>query len=172
MVIGLYDVKSGNLDLILDDPNNVVQEVGQGTFIISGVANDGTIVGTAGDMWIGAFPFMMDGETKIPTLLADAFPEFEELQEFEEEAYFGYPAFGTGISPNAQYMVGYGTKEQMYPVGFAFRIDRGTTSVKSIGQDLQNGEEVIYDLQGRRMNNRENLNKGIYIINGKKVAVK
>lgn len=42
--------------------------------------------------------------------------------------------------------------------------------IQSIGSVL-NGEEVIYNLQGVRVD-RNHLNKGIYIINGKKVLVK
>ena len=48
--------------------------------------------------------------------------------------------------------------------------EAGSGAVHTIGAEL-NGEEVIYNLQGVRVN-RNNMPAGIYIINGKKVAVK
>ena len=169
--LGIYDIESDTLELI-EDTENIFEEFGNGEFILEGISNEGTVVGTAGSMWLGAFPFIMDGKEKVPMLLADAYPQFEELTEFVDEAMFGWPAFGTGITPDGRYIIGYGTKEQYQTAGLAFRIDRENgASIKTIGQSMQDGEEVIYDLQGRRMNSRENLSKGIYIINGKKVAI-
>ena len=37
---------------------------------------------------------------------------------------------------------------------------------------IDNGQLTIYDLQGRKVLNTENLKRGIYIINGKKVVIK
>lgn len=48
--------------------------------------------------------------------------------------------------------------------------ETGTGAIRTIS-DALNGEEVIYNLQGVRVN-RNNMPAGIYIINGKKVAVK
>ena len=36
---------------------------------------------------------------------------------------------------------------------------------------MQSAEKRIYDLSGRRMGNRGGLNKGLYIINGRKVVI-
>lgn len=50
-------------------------------------------------------------------------------------------------------------------------LDDMETSIESLGDDMNHESEAIYDLSGRRMNGNK-LNKGIYIINGKKVLVK
>ena len=50
-------------------------------------------------------------------------------------------------------------------------LDDMETSIESLGDDMNRESEAIYDLSGRRMNGNK-LNKGIYIINGKKVLVK
>lgn len=50
-------------------------------------------------------------------------------------------------------------------------LDDMETSIESLGDDMNHESEAIYDLSGRRMNGNT-LNKGIYIINGKKVLVK
>ena len=49
-------------------------------------------------------------------------------------------------------------------------VTEDVSAVKSIDSEI-NGVEVIYNLQGVRVN-RNNMTPGIYIINGKKVAVK
>lgn len=46
-----------------------------------------------------------------------------------------------------------------------------TSAVDSLNQDIFNDEEVIFNLQGVRVD-RNRMGKGIYIINGKKVMVK
>lgn len=46
--------------------------------------------------------------------------------------------------------------------------DDETTSINSVNED---GNESVYDLQGRRVDNRQ-LSKGVYIVNGKKVLMK
>ncbi|MBR3896326.1 MAG: hypothetical protein IKJ42_04805, partial [Bacteroidaceae bacterium] len=45
--------------------------------------------------------------------------------------------------------------------------EEGTTAIDN--SIFNNGETVVYDLQGRRV---ENPAKGIYIVNGKKVVIK
>lgn len=43
------------------------------------------------------------------------------------------------------------------------------TAVKAIDNEQDKGDKAIYDLSGRRV---ENPQKGIYIVNGKKVVIK
>ena len=38
--------------------------------------------------------------------------------------------------------------------------------------EKENGTAVIYDLKGKRLNSGKALNKGIYIVNGKKTVVR
>jgi hypothetical protein len=43
------------------------------------------------------------------------------------------------------------------------------TGIATINADTNNGKTVIYNLNGQRVNNAQ---KGIYIVNGRKVAIK
>ena len=45
-----------------------------------------------------------------------------------------------------------------------------TTGIEQIGDE--NGTVVVYDLKGNRLNSGKALNKGIYIVNGKKAVVR
>ena len=54
------------------------------------------------------------------------------------------------------------------PAMFSFGRGQGTTSIDT-QLTTDNAELVIYDLTGRRV---EKMEKGIYIVNGKKVLVK
>ena len=45
-----------------------------------------------------------------------------------------------------------------------------TTGINAIELDLENN--LVYDLNGLRITETENLTRGIYIINGRKVFVK
>lgn len=48
-----------------------------------------------------------------------------------------------------------------------------TTSIKRISFDGENWQDAeIYDLQGRKIENIQNVQRGVYIINGKKVVLK
>lgn len=52
-----------------------------------------------------------------------------------------------------------------------YRLANSTNGIEATEVDAENGEEVIYNLNGQRVA-RENMQRGIYIINGKKVLVK
>ena len=51
-------------------------------------------------------------------------------------------------------------------------LDMSTTGIDAVGSDADASAKVVYNLQGIRMPDADNLPAGIYIINGKKVAVK
>ena len=51
--------------------------------------------------------------------------------------------------------------------GFAF--NDMATGIKSIAADTENGNAIIYNLAGQRVSNAQ---KGIYIVNGKKVVIR
>ena len=55
------------------------------------------------------------------------------------------------------------------PAFFGFGFGGGTTGIDNLTPALSNGEEVYYDLQGRRV---AQPTKGLYIVNGKKVIIK
>ena len=50
---------------------------------------------------------------------------------------------------------------------YSFRFGEGTTGIENV--EVESASNVIYDLTGRKVNAVE---RGIYIINGKKVLVK
>ena len=52
---------------------------------------------------------------------------------------------------------------------YSFNRGEGTTGIEDAEFTIDNGQLTIYDLTGRRV---EKMNKGIYIVNGKKVFVK
>jgi hypothetical protein len=54
------------------------------------------------------------------------------------------------------------------PAFFGFGFGGGTTGIDNLTPALSNGEEVYYDLQGRRV---AQPTKGLYIVNGKKVII-
>lgn len=66
------------------------------------------------------------------------------------------PASALGSASNIQFY------------GFRFDDEEGTTAIEKV--EIKNEKEEIYDLSGRRVN--EITEKGIYIVNGKKVLVK
>ena len=59
------------------------------------------------------------------------------------------------------------TKDAQGAANFSFRFEGGTTGVENV--EVESASNVIYDLTGRKVNVVE---RGIYIINGKKVLVK
>ena len=127
MQVGIYNVKSGSLTVIENDPQGVIEQYGTGLFEIPGIANDCTMVGIAGAMALGAYPIIIDGADKVPMLLAEAYPQFPELQEFVVQANYGWPAFATAISPDGRFILGYGMKLEIGTAGLGFRIDRGSS---------------------------------------------
>lgn len=52
-------------------------------------------------------------------------------------------------------------------ISVVFDVDTGIQNINGLSND-----DVIYGVDGRRMNQRNILNKGVYVINGKKVLVK
>ena len=59
--------------------------------------------------------------------------------------------------------------EEEAPAMFSFGRGQGTTSIDDAVFITNNAELIIYDLTGRRV---EKMDKGIYIVNGKKVVIK
>ena len=60
-----------------------------------------------------------------------------------------------------------GSREMM---GVSFTNFDGSTNIYNIEDQKSDNDDTIYDLSGRMVNAQ--LKKGLYIVNGKKVAVK
>ena len=62
----------------------------------------------------------------------------------------------------------------LYPVLKSIGVvkDPISTSIQGVQSEQKAATTGIYDLQGRRMNSQKQLQKGLYIINGRKVVVK
>ena len=62
----------------------------------------------------------------------------------------------------------------LYPVLKSIGVvnDQISTSIQGVQSEQKAATTGIYDLQGRRMNSQKQLQKGLYIINGRKVVVK
>ena len=72
---------------------------------------------------------------------------------------------GSAITAGKAYLEVSGAARQF--IGFGD--DNGATGINSLTPALSKGEEVYYDLQGRRVAQPA---KGLYIVNGKKVVIK
>ena len=48
--------------------------------------------------------------------------------------------------------------------------ETGVENIQFVGNDAQ--ADAVYDMSGRRITDTENLKKGIYIVNGRKVQLK
>ena len=57
-----------------------------------------------------------------------------------------------------------------YNLYFCASIDE--TKINTYDEEFENKEITVYDLNGIRVHDTENITRGIYIINGKKVLVK
>ncbi len=77
---------------------------------------------------------------------------------FSNAAYKAYLALTVNAAESAQR-------------GFAFDFGDETTAISAILAD-QSKSTVIYDLNGRRLSTLQGAQKGVYIVNGKKVTVK
>ena len=72
---------------------------------------------------------------------------------------------GSAITAGKAYLISGSGARQF--IGFGD--DNGATGIDSLTPALSKGEEVYYDLQGRRV---AQPTKGLYIVNGKKVIIK
>lgn len=73
--------------------------------------------------------------------------------------------YGSAITAGKAYLISGSGARQF--IGFGD--DNGATGIDSLTPALSKGEEVYYDLQGRRV---AQPTKGLYIVNGKKVIIK
>lgn len=173
--LGIYYIDKDELEVI-ENYGGLIQQY-SGIFTISGISNEGDIVGVAGDMWMGTMAFYMNGKDKVTKSLAEAFPSIEVLQEYSDEARAGNPFFSSAITPDGKYMLAYIYMGEEF-ITHSFRIDTGREAVvKSIADQPTDVIYNVFNLQGVKVletieaSKINNLPSGIYIINGKKVIL-
>lgn len=93
--------------------------------------------------------------------------EFEDSDEFSVTLVRVEPAALVCLTPGyVEFTFDFASRE--FTAKYLGQDDPGSSAVESIGNI--NEEKVIYNLNGMRVSS-DNLSKGIYIINGKKVAI-
>lgn len=151
-----YNLKTGQCDIV---------EAGDETAMIElfGIANDGTAVGR----YTGPF----DMETWSQAVDAVVWPvgaeSFVKLADyFAEDPYVeGWASSAlSSISANGKTAMGYASDEFGLQTSFVVDLPDLSEGVNRV--NAATSAEVIYDLQGRRV---ENAAKGLYIVNGTKV---
>lgn len=172
--LGIYYIDRDELEVIEDEKGLIARY--NGIFTISGISNEGDIVGVAGDMWMGTMAFYMNGKDKVAKSLGDAFPSIEALQEYSEEAPAGNPFFSSAITPDGRYILGYIYMGEEF-ITHSFRVDTGKEgAVRSLADEPADGIYRVFNLQGVKILETKDaslineLPKGIYLVNGKKIA--
>lgn len=135
------------------------------------ISDDGMFVGVVGQISINLGGFIMyPGETQAQ-MLCDAYPAAKK--QFTNLDVYGYHV-PMGLTADGRYLIGYGYycedpyNQELEPYFATYILD--TTDHSGVSSVTADGEEdVIYNLQGMRVSG-DNLPKGIYIINGKKVV--
>lgn len=136
---------------------------------ITGLSNDGTLVGFSGDALYGeAIPFVDYAEDYNNALtLIEAFPGVDLLELYQDE-WDDSPCLyiTTGLSGDASTIIGY---IELYDLSWTtFYIRTGWENTDGVNSIFTEGSDVpvYYNIQGQRVNNPD---KGIYIkvLNGK-----
>lgn len=177
-MVGLIKDESGNrnVPVIYNTENKsitvyseeqIIDEYGFGLFPFA-IADDGTFIGTMGQPFNGSSGsfIMKAGETVAESFL-DAFPAFAE--KFSETDMVGYN-FPTGISADSQYILGYTYYSDDYyseeggAYWLSYVISTGLeNSVDHISSENPLGEEMIYSIDGRKLNR---ISEGLNIVRG------
>ena len=64
-----------------------------------------------------------------------------------------------------------GKQSEVVTFDFTYEQESGINQMEN--EELKNGNSPIYDLQGRKIVNRQSVNRNsLYIVNGKKVAIR
>lgn len=178
MHIGIYNVETGDLQIMDDSP---LLKYYDNSFIITGITDDLTIIGSAGQMAEGPTPFVFYYDTKKLISITEAFPSLSDiLNPLIESSMYGNPLFITGITPDGKYICGYyvylwdanGDDLPDYATTRAFRIETANAGVGTVISDPLETKRV-YNLNGVQVGtSTENLAPGLYLVNGKKILVK
>lgn len=142
----------------------------------SSIANDGTIVGSTGwTMGFGARRGIIwkTGEAKV-SLLADAFKDVEGVADLDEILCNTV----TSISADGRYIAGFTANSASGSAYFSFVLDtKAASGISSTVADKASRYDV-YSVSGTLVSSSKgepdlnSLKPGLYIVNGKKVAVK
>lgn len=145
---------------------------GDGTieFRMYGIANDGTTVGFKDTgMMLGREGAIWYAGQEAPRMITDLFPKNEYFTSVTGESGCCAPGY---ITPDGKYVQGFAmtTDEKMDISSFIIETPAPLTAINDVKVNNEGKKvEGAYDLTGRRVN-ENNLTRGIYIINGKKVV--
>lgn len=175
--IGLYDVETGELEVIGADGNHGIEE--GASLTVAAIANDGTVVGYTGSGYYDPIKaFVMYKEEKQPRLVTEVFADVEGMDAYAEFADMGGTFMATSISSDGRYIIGYGEYMDWETFMFGYKgfiIDtNGTATSVNAAKTETNGQAEYYTIDGRKV---DTLGKGLNIVktaNGetKKVVVK
>lgn len=171
--VALYNLARNSItDVIPYDRNNLLYQ--EDLFTITGLTNDGVIMGMQGVGATATNPFLLfpDDYENAVTLI-DAFPGIDLLEEYQAfyEDYHSLCML-TALSGDSSTIAGYLEYDIevpgfSYPYGMATFYIRtgfdkgGESEVETIGTDeITSGKAVYYDLQGRKIASPDH---GIYI---------
>lgn len=145
---------------------------GDGTQVIAlyGIANDGTAVGfeDAGMMFGRKGAIWYPGQDK-PAMFSELFPDNEYFASVTGDMGCNAPGY---ITADAKYIQGFAmTNDDNMDISsyIVETPEKPITAINDITVDSKKEIKGAYDLSGRRVD-ENNLTKGIYIINGKKVV--
>lgn len=133
------------------------------------IANDGTCVGSTRDELGFQRGVIWKSGDKAPKLLADEFPSFKELEDYD-----GFQHHPIAISADGKKIVGYGCPITVDMYGetdydfVSYLLDLGTTDGVATIHTAKLTEARSFNLAGQRIDSHAS-QRGIVIKNGKKV---
>ncbi len=145
----------------------IIDEYGFGLYPIA-ISDDGTFIGTMGQpFYASSGSFIMKAGQTVAESFIDAFPAFAE--KFSETDLVGFN-IPTGISADSQYILGYtfysddyySEEGAAYWLSYVISTDL-VNSVDRISSESLNGNEMIYSIDGRKLNRMAD---GLNIVRG------
>lgn len=172
---GYLNLVTGEVtDVPLDD-SDLLAEAGW-EFSITGISNDLTIVGHAGNLNDNYKPFIIYHDKLKVENLATVYSSLPLIQEYTEIVnddpfYWWWPVMG--ITPDGKYIIGYFTDLEEY---LGYLITTTNAEDNAVGSiEAESSEDApVYNLNGIKVlessKNMESLPRGLYISGGKKVV--
>lgn len=158
--VGYYDLETETVTPVPYDDEDVIAEQGY-RFTIGGISNEGTIVGTAGEIQTFYTPYIIYRDRMKVERLIDAFPDVVVLQEFNDMNVDDLMwELATGITPNGRYIIGYISDPDEYAAR-SFLLDTGYDSgVDTVEAAKPEYAPAYYTIDGKRIANPD---RGLYI---------
>lgn len=168
MLLGVYDIATNKVRVVIPDGNHGYTLNSSFDMFLDGISDDGTCVGWGISSIGDRLAFIMYPDEMQPILLSKAFPTVTELVEFDNNG----DNLVSGISADGRYICGmYWSNDRGVEVGYVLDT-QDNAGVEGILDDAVK-DKSVYNLQGVKVaDSLEGLPKGIYIVGGKKVAVK